>query len=198
VIGRISPEKGQVEFLRAAALLAARMPDARFVICGAPLFGDRSYYLEVLRLAAHLPVEFLDWQEDVSVVMRDLDVLVIPSRQEGMPRVLLEAFSAGVPVVASPVGGMPEVIEDGVTGFLAWEDLGTTLEDVLGSDRKRLVNVARNARRQWERRYTVETYRMGITNLMEQCVRHPRSETAEPLPRRSEMHPPAPKDSRSV
>jgi glycosyltransferase involved in cell wall biosynthesis len=197
VIGRISPEKGQAEFLRAAALLVARMPDARFVICGAPLFGDRSYYLEVLRLAAHLPVEFLDWQEDVGVVMRELDVLVIPSRQEGMPRVLLEAFSAGVPVVAFPVGGMPEVIEDGVTGFLARGDLATTLEYVLGSGPKRLRDVARNARRQWDRRYTVAAYRAGITTLMEQCVRHPRSETAAPRPRRSEMHPPAPKDSRS-
>ncbi len=197
VIGRISPEKGQVEFLRAATLLIARVPDAKFVICGAPLFGDRSYYLEVLRFAAHLPVEFLDWQEDVAAVMRALDVLVIPSRQEGMPRVLLEAFSAGVPAVAFPVGGMTEVIEDGVTGFLASGDLATTLEAVL-SDPKRLDVVARNARRQWERRYTVETYRTGITNLMEKCVRHSTSETALPRSRTPELRPPAPKDSQSA
>jgi glycosyltransferase involved in cell wall biosynthesis len=197
VIGRISPEKGQVEFLRAAALLIARVPETKFVICGAPLFGDRSYYLEVLRLAGHLPVEFLDWQEDVAGVMRALDVLVIPSGQEGMPRVLLEAFSAGVPVVAFPVGGMTEVIEDGVTGFLASGDLAATLEEVLGSGPQRLATVARNARRQWERRYTVETYRMGITNLMEQCVRRPGSETAAPRSRTPELRPPAPKDSQS-
>src|ERR1700723_729834 len=115
IVGRISPEKGQVEFLRAAAVLNG----ARFVVCGAPLFGDHDYYNEVLRLAAGLPVEFLDWQDDVGAVMRDLDILIIASKQEGMPRVLLEAFSAGLPVVAFPVGGIPEVIEDEITGFLA-------------------------------------------------------------------------------
>ncbi|MGA3186032.1 MAG: glycosyltransferase family 4 protein, partial [Bryobacteraceae bacterium] len=116
IVGRIAPDKGQLEFLRAAALLMPLVPHAQFVICGAPLFGDRAYYDEVLSLAAGLPVEFLDWQPDVGAVMRDLDILAIPSRQEGMSRVLIEAFSAGLPVVAFPVGGIPEVIDDRRTG----------------------------------------------------------------------------------
>ena len=180
IIGRIAPEKGQVEFLRAAALLSG----ARFVICGAPLFGDHVYYDNVLRLAAGLPVEFLDWQDDVGSVMRDLDVLVIPSKQEGMPRVLLEAFSAGLPVVAFPVGGIPEVIEDGVTGFLAI-DLARMLQQVLESDPHTLRAVAHNARDEWGRRYTVGAYRERITRLMEKCVPRGDLETAEPKPRRS-------------
>jgi glycosyltransferase involved in cell wall biosynthesis len=185
IIGRIAPEKGQAEFLRAAAVLVERGSPARFVVCGAPLFGDRAYYKEVLRLAAGLPVEFLDWQDDIAGVMRDLDVLVIPSKQEGMPRVLLEAFSAGVPVVAFPVGGIPEVIEDGVTGFLARKELAQTLQEVLKSDPQMLRGVARNARREWERRYTVGVYRERIMNLMEQCVPHAAHGTAAPQQRRS-------------
>ena len=183
IIGRIAPEKGQVEFLRAAQLLAERGSRARFVICGAPLFGDREYYNQVLRLAAGLPVELLDWQDDVGSVMRGLDVLVIPSKHEGMPRVLLEAFSAGLPVVAFPVGGIPEVIEDRSTGFLVRGELANTLWEVLEADPPTLRDVAQRARREWERRYTLAVYRERITNLMEQCVPRAALETAA-LPRR--------------
>jgi glycosyltransferase involved in cell wall biosynthesis len=184
IIGRIGVEKGQAEFLRAAAALVHDGSHARFVICGAPLFGDRGYYDQVLRLASGLPVEFLDWQEDVASVMRDLDVLVIPSEHEGMPRVLLEVFSAGLPVVAFPVGGIPEVIEDGVTGFLA-KDLLVTLREVLNADPAKLRAVAANARRAWERHYTVARYRERITTLMEQCVTRQAPETAGPRRYRS-------------
>jgi glycosyltransferase involved in cell wall biosynthesis len=185
VIGRIAPEKGQAEFLRAAAHLSRRGLRARFVICGAPVFGDRKYYNDVLRLAEGLPVEFLDWQEDIGSVMRDLDALVIPSKQEGMPRVLLEAFSVGVPVVAFPVGGIPEVIEDQSTGFLARGELAATLEEVLESDPATVRGVAHRARREWERRYTVATYRERITTLMAQCVPHAAREIGSPRPHRS-------------
>jgi glycosyltransferase involved in cell wall biosynthesis len=180
IIGRIAPEKGQVEFLRAAA----RVPGARFVICGAPLFGDRGYYDEVLRLASGLPVEFLEWRDDVASVMRDLDVLAMPSKAEGMPRVLLEAFSAGLPVVAFPVGGIPEVIEDHVTGFLA-VDLAATLREVLESDPEMLRAVARRARREWELRYTVAMYQERVTDLMARCVPRAALERAAPRQRRS-------------
>jgi glycosyltransferase involved in cell wall biosynthesis len=188
IVGRIAPEKGQAEFLRAAALLVQGGSDARFVVCGGPLFGDRGYYDHVLRLAAGLPVEFLDWQEDIAEVMRGLDILVVPSQQEGLPRVLLEAFSAGVPVVACPVGGIPEVIEDRSTGFLARGELIATLREVLKSDAATLGEVARRARSEWERHYTVTVYRKRITNLMEQFVPRADRETGEPQPHRSAMH----------
>lgn len=193
VIGRIAPEKGQAEFLHAATRLMPHAPHVRFVICGAPLFGERAYYDHVLRLAAGLPVEFLDWQEDVGAVMRDLDVLVIPSKQEGMPRVLLEAFSAGLPVVAFPVGGIPEVIQNDDNGFLTRTvdptDLAETLKRVLEFNPHILRTVARSARRAWERRYTVTAYRERITNLMEQCVPRSGRETALPRPPRSATRP---------
>ncbi len=185
MVGRIAPEKGQLEFLQAAGSLMGHFPNARFMICGARLFGDRHYHDEVLRLAAKLPVEFLEWQADVGAVMRDLDILVMPSKEEGMPRVLLEALSAGLPVIACPVGGIPEVIEDGVTGFISRGELAVKLREVLESDPVAIRNIARNARRKWELQYTVATYRERLTNLMERCVPRADFETAVPTQRRS-------------
>ena len=62
-VGRIAPEKGQMEFVKARPLLNDEFPQARFVICGAPLFGARSDYFDAVRLRARgLPVEFVGWQ----------------------------------------------------------------------------------------------------------------------------------------
>jgi glycosyltransferase involved in cell wall biosynthesis len=93
---------------------------------------------------------------------------------------LLEALSAGVPVVAFPVGGIPEVIEDRSTGFLARGELWATLQDVLESDPAVVRGMVDRARREWERRYRVETYRERITSLMVQYVPSADRETAAP------------------
>ena len=170
IVARIAPEKGQAEFLRAAALLAPEFPNSRFVICGAPLFGDQRYEEEVRRHARGLPVEFLGWRNDIASVLEQLDLLVIASSEEGLPRVLLEAFSAGVPVVAFPAGGIPEALEDEQTGFLVQpssaEALAARIRALITGDPTRLREVAHNALRAWERFYDVSHYRRGITNLL--------------------------------
>jgi glycosyltransferase involved in cell wall biosynthesis len=78
------------------------------------------------------------------------DVFFLPSRQESFGLVALEAMSAGVPVVASNIGGLPEVVEDGVTGFLHDPDdelaLSSSIEKLLGNDRLR-ARMGRAARR---------------------------------------------------
>ncbi len=190
IIGRISPEKGQVEFLRAAAILAREFPDAQFVICGAPILPAGPYFDKVRELAGALPVQLLGWREDVGSVLAELDLLAMPSASEGMPRVLLEAFSAGVPVVAFPVGGIPEVIADGETGFLVPKKtpgaLAARIRDIFLGGAAPLQRIAGNARRKWERLYRVEIYRKDITGLMERLVSDWRAEreTAPRQPRR--------------
>ncbi len=171
LIGRIAPEKGQAEFLRAAALLQADLPGAEFVICGAPLFGASDRYSnEVHTIASGLPVKFLEWQADVSRVLHTLDLLVVPSIQEGMGRVVLEAFSAGVPVIAFPTGGIPEVVKNGEAGFLTRvlspESLAEAILQVT-SEQELLQQVAFNARRVWQRSYTIASYKERITRLLE-------------------------------
>jgi len=103
----------------------------------------------------------------------ELDLLVVPSKREGMARVIVEAFSAGVPVIAFPAGGIPEVVLDGETGFLtrqfSAEALASRLRDVMGAP-EALARVARNARQAWARLYTVPAYQKRITSLLEQAA----------------------------
>ncbi len=172
IIGRISPEKGQMEFVNAVELLKDPFPQTRFVICGAPLFGTgNDYYDAVRRQAFGLPLQFIGWQPDVRQVLDDLDLLVVPSREEGMGRVVLEAFSAGVPVVAFPAGGTPEAVIDGVTGFLTRQftaqALAARITDVMTADPGTIREIARNARQAWTLSFTVDAYQRNITNLLE-------------------------------
>lgn len=190
MIGRISREKGQAEFLGAVALLRREFPNARFVICGAPILPAGNYLETVQELARGLPVEFLGWREDIESVLAGLDLLAVPSKQEGMGRVVVEAFSAGVPVVAFAVGGIPEVVTDQETGFLvkevSSEALAASIREIITSEPARLRRVAANARRAWERYYTLAAYQNNITDLMERLASQDRAERekAAPQPRR--------------
>ena len=174
IVGRISPEKGQIEFLEAAAQLAREFGDLRFVICGAPLFAENNYDERVRSLACGLPADFLGWRDDVAPVFQQIDVLVVPSKEEGMGRVLAEAFSAGVPVVAFPSGGIPELVTDGETGFLTSDSsansLAARIREVLLMDPQALRSVIARARRKWENCYTVDRYQQHITAVLESLV----------------------------
>ena len=170
MIGRISPQKGQAELVRAARLL----PEFRFTICGAPLFDDADAHLyerDVRRLAADLPVEFTGWREDIGPVLAATDLLVVPSVQpEATTRVILEAFAARVPVLASNNGGIPEVVAHNQTGFLIESMAAGRLAAQIGNlcrDRARLEEVANRGHDAWRARYTLEIYQRGILSIME-------------------------------
>jgi glycosyltransferase involved in cell wall biosynthesis len=179
VVGRIAPEKGQMEFVQAARRLAGELGDVRFVICGAPLFGDAKaerYYQAVRRAAEGAPVEFWGWQEDVREVLARLDVLVVPSTEaECTPRVIPEAYSAGVPVVAFRSGGIPEMVEDGVTGRLArastTEGLAEALREVLGHSENGCRGMTVRAREAWRERFSVERFQAQVLEAMEELGR---------------------------
>ena len=115
--GRLSPEKGFDVLLAAAARVLRRDPDAGFI-----LFGDGPLRAELAQqiAAAGLGGAFVltGFRADLDRFLPHFDLLVLPSYTEGLPNVVLEACAAGVPVVATAVGGTPEVIEDGLSGFL--------------------------------------------------------------------------------
>lgn len=115
IIGRISPTKGQHEFLRAAAIVGRIHPDVRFCIVGAPLFGEDDYAAQTVALAAELDiadrVEFTGWLADPRSAMRAMTVVVHASPvPEPFGQVVVEAMAAGIPVVATDAGGVREIL----------------------------------------------------------------------------------------
>jgi len=177
LIGRISPEKGQADFLQAARILHHAAPQCRFLICGAPLFSDPAamqYCAALEALAAGLPVEFAGWTEEVESVFATLDLLVVPSTPvDATPRVILEAFAAGVPVLAFASGGIPELIEHGVTGFLVEERspkaLALAMLDAIESP-IRLRQAAEKARAKARTEFSLERYRAQMIEAIEAAL----------------------------
>lgn len=168
IIGRIAPMKGQADFLRAGAFLASMLPLVTLNIYGKPMFTPPAYVEEVHRLAASLPVHFSGWRDDIGAVFGDLNLLIVPSTAaEATTRVILEAFSAGVPVIAYAAGGIPEVIRDGETGFLVPERTPEALaQKILAATRLDLNRIARQARKEWEDRYTIHRYREQMMEVI--------------------------------
>ncbi len=117
-VGRLEKVKGCEFFIRAAALLAADHPDARFVVAGT---GSRAGELRALAAELGLgdTVDFVGYVESAPGLLAALDVVVVPSLSEASGLTAIEALALNVPVVASRVGGLPEVVLDGVTGLLA-------------------------------------------------------------------------------
>jgi L-malate glycosyltransferase len=115
-MGRLAPVKGLESFLRAAVVISRERPNVKFVVAGeGPDEGSLRALARDLGLDG---VRFLGHRDDGHDVLAAMDIFVLPSLSEGIPMVLLEALALGRPVVASRAGGIPEVVEHGVSGLL--------------------------------------------------------------------------------
>ncbi len=158
--------KGHAHLLEAFATVHARHPAARLLLVGD---GIRRPWVEGLAKARGLgdAVVFTGFRTDVPELLRVMDCFVLAStRTEGVPQSLLQAFATGVPVVASAIGGIPEVVEDGLTGILVPPEdaaaLARAIESVL-SDRSGGLARARAARRLVEERFS---HRASVSRLL--------------------------------
>ncbi|PKN64999.1 MAG: hypothetical protein CVU57_12815 [Deltaproteobacteria bacterium HGW-Deltaproteobacteria-15] len=117
VIGRLSPEKGVDVFIHAFAKVAKSIPEAHAVLVGD---GQERLALEAYidSLGLRSRVHFAGYTETPGDFINASDLIVLPSRSEGMPNVALEAMALEKPVIATMVGGIPEIIEHGVSGLL--------------------------------------------------------------------------------
>jgi glycosyltransferase involved in cell wall biosynthesis len=117
LIGRLVPEKGCDHFLRAASEVLPRFPDARFI-----LVGDGPQRPSLEQLARDLNIDrnviFLGHRGEMPGVYASLDICILPSFEEGMPMTILEAMAAGKPVIATPVGEVPKIVDPQVDGLL--------------------------------------------------------------------------------
>jgi glycosyltransferase involved in cell wall biosynthesis len=123
IVGRLQPWKGQDVFLRAAALIAERVPNARFAVVGDAILGwEGSYPDELRQLAETLGiadrVDFVGHQDDPIAWMDAFDVVVHASEGEPFGLVVVEAMALGRPVVATRGGGPDDIVDDGHNGLL--------------------------------------------------------------------------------
>lgn len=117
IAGRFVPVKNHALFLQAAAQLHAQRPDAYFVMLGdGELRADIESQIDALGLRERVIVT--GWQRDLATAYADMDVFVISSVNEGTPVTIIEALTAGCPVVATRVGGLPDLLEGGRFGTL--------------------------------------------------------------------------------
>jgi len=115
--GELSEVKGHEWLIRAAPEIIARYPNVLVAIAGDGALRARLESLAAeLGMAAH--VRFLGFRRDVPALLSAADVFVMPSLSEGLPLAILEAMASGVPIVATRVGGMPQLIQTGQTGWL--------------------------------------------------------------------------------
>jgi glycosyltransferase involved in cell wall biosynthesis len=117
VVANLRAEKGHDVLIDAAADVLRRFPDARFEIVGTGPERDRLLARSQARQVAHA-FFFLGHREDVTARLMAADIFVLPSRSEAFPNAVLEAMAAGLPIVASGVGGIPELVDNGRTGLL--------------------------------------------------------------------------------
>jgi glycosyltransferase involved in cell wall biosynthesis len=147
---RLVTVKGVVFLIRAVAALRAEFPEIRLEVAGT---GPERVNLEneARLLNASDCVSFLGWQDDIDSLLARWDIFVMPSLQEGFGIAALEAMAAGLPVVATTVGGVPELVDDGQTGWLVPPGDSAALahrlrELLLDPDQRRVMGAAGQAR----------------------------------------------------
>lgn len=177
-VGRLEAVKGAEVFVRAAAVVAQSHRDVRFVIGGAgSLDGDLRAASVALRLSTRL--DFLGKVPSAAATFAALDIVVVPSLSEGFGIVAAEAMALGKPVIASRVGGLPEVVEDGVTGILVDPDDPAALASaitVLLSDPDRARAMGEAGRVRVQENFTLERMTAGYLALYASLLAHTESE----------------------
>jgi glycosyltransferase involved in cell wall biosynthesis len=116
-VGRLSPEKGPLYLLRSFPEVLRSLTETKLLIVGDGILKEK-----LLKTAADLGCEknvlFTGYRDDVEEILADVDVLINPSLWDLLPMIILQAMMMEVPVVASRVGGIPELVDEGVTGLL--------------------------------------------------------------------------------
>jgi glycosyltransferase involved in cell wall biosynthesis len=174
-VGRIMPEKDLETWLRAAALVAKRLPEARFVLVGEG--KDDGTLGELKRLASELGIakhiHFPGYRSDLLPVYAAFDLFLLSSRREGLPNSILEAMALGLPVVTTDVAGAKELVVDGETGYVLPQGDAETIARALIalSENDSLRRCMSNAgRERVEREFSFSTRLNRIESLYERVV----------------------------
>jgi glycosyltransferase involved in cell wall biosynthesis len=171
-IGRLGPEKGIAYLLEAADTICRSTNGVYFILIGEGMLKEKTEaFIASNKLEGR--VIMLGWRKDATGLLPDMDMLLLPSLTEGTPMIILEAMAAGVPVIASDVGGIGEIIEDSRTGLLIKpRDPAAIAESVkaLLDDRGLAERISRNAASEVESRFSArrmsESYELAYWNMI--------------------------------
>lgn len=178
VVGRLDRWKGQDHFIRAMAQVVRDVPEVCVLIVGDPEPYCLDYYAELRSLVESLGlsgrVVFAGHRSDVPRLMRAFTVLVHSSSEpEPFGRVIIEGMAAGLPVVATRAGGVPEIIEDGVSGVLVPPQDPEAMAQAIVSllrDPQRASSIGQMARRRVEEHFTIRQYVAGVQQVYERTL----------------------------
>ena len=142
MLARLNPQKGVDDFIKAAAMVRLKRPDVRFLLVGEKLkyigdgWGpDAGYHSYLHELCVNLGVDdsivFTGHRSDVPALLAEGALSVLPTHSEGLSNTLLESMAAGLPIIATRVGGNPELVEDGVNGILVPPQAPATLANAI-------------------------------------------------------------------
>jgi glycosyltransferase involved in cell wall biosynthesis len=170
--GRLSPEKGFEVLVDAAARVRQKDASVGFVV-----FGDGARRERIAKRVAALGLDsafvLTGFRADLDQFLPFFDVFVLPSYTEGLPNVVLESFAAGVPVVATAVGGTPEVIENGASGFLVPAGNADALADKILESlacQDRLRDMGLHGRQHVIERFTFSTQAREYRRLFSELI----------------------------
>ena len=173
-VGRLERAKGVDVLLKAIQILEKN----RSVALRVAIVGDGSQVGYLRRITQDLEirsrVEFLGIRQDISQLMRNSKVFVLPSRWEGLPMVILEAMANKVPIIATSVGGIPEIISDGVTGLLVKTDDPEELAEkvrMLLDDSSLRKRLSISAFEKVKSEYSIKEYCTNVLRLYEEVLR---------------------------
>jgi L-malate glycosyltransferase len=179
IIGQITARKNQLGVIRAFALVVRELPQAVLLIAGEPLFtaADQQYAQQLKQVVAELGiaerVRFLGARRDVPALMQALDMLVVNSLAEPCGLVVLEGMASSLPVIATAVGGNPEMIHHALSGWLVQPNnppaLATEMLNLLRAPLLRR-QLGRNARMRVCEQFTIPQYLTEIEHLYCACI----------------------------
>jgi len=164
IIGRFTPIKGHADFVKAMAKVARHFPKLKIWIVGDAPSSKESYKEQIQVLVRRLGLlsctQFLGTQRDIPAILSQLDLLVMATTtQEAFGRVIIEAQAAGVPVVATKVGGVVDIIEDGTNGLLVPPADPTGMSEAIiriFRDKELAGRLAKNAYLKVQEKYNIE------------------------------------------
>ncbi len=173
-VGRLSNEKGHADLLRAAATLSANSEEIPFRVV---IVGDGPEREPLARLASHLKIDkrvtFAGFQRDTTPYYAMATLVAVPSHSEGSPNVVLEAMAAGLPIATNAVGGVPEILQDGVTGLMVPprnpEAMAMAMLRILSEPELR-IRLGEAARARVEAAHTPEAYRRSLVGFYQNTL----------------------------